>query len=104
MSDSPAFDSKALQGKVAVVTGAGGGLGLAISQHLRLLGASVVQADISYAAAPSETDGMLAVHCDIADPASVTALAGLMRERFGACDVLVNNAAISARPVPLEAL
>jgi NAD(P)-dependent dehydrogenase (short-subunit alcohol dehydrogenase family) len=103
MLDSSPFDSKALQGKVAVVTGAGGGLGLAISQHLRLLGASVVQADISYGATPSEADGMLAVHCDIADPSSVTTLAGLTRARFGACDVLVNNAAISAKPVALEA-
>ena len=103
MPDSSPFDSKALQGKVAVVTGAGGGLGLAICQHLRLLGASVVQADICYATTPSESDGMLAVHCDIADPSSVTALAGLTRDRFGACDVLVNNAAISATPVAQEA-
>jgi NAD(P)-dependent dehydrogenase (short-subunit alcohol dehydrogenase family) len=102
MPDSSTFDSKALQGKVAVVTGSSGGLGLAISQHLHSIGASVVQADISYPAEPAGTGGMLQVHCDIADPASVTALAELTRERFGACDVLVNNAAITARPVALE--
>jgi NAD(P)-dependent dehydrogenase (short-subunit alcohol dehydrogenase family) len=44
------------------------------------------------------------MHCDIADPRSVAALAQATRERFGRCDVLVNNAAISAAPVPLEDL
>jgi len=97
------FDKEALRGKVAVVTGASGGLGLAISQELRSMGASVVQADISYPATVAEADGMLAVHCDIANPASVAAMADLTRSRFGACDVLVNNAAISATPVALEA-
>lgn len=104
MPTSPAFDSKALQGKVAVVTGAAGGLGLAISQQLRTLGALVVQADIGYPASPGEADGMLAVHCDIANPSSVAAMADLTRARFGRCDVLVNNAAITAKPVALEDL
>lgn len=98
------FDQNALQGRVAVVTGASGGLGLAICQHLRSMGAQVVQVDISYPATPAEDDGLLTVHCDIADPASVTALADLARSRFGRCDVLVNNAAISASPVSLEDL
>lgn len=96
------FHNQSLDGKVAVVTGACGGLGLAISRQLRTMGASVVQADISYAATPADSDGMLTVHCDIAEPASVAAMAALVRERFGACDVLVNNAAISAAPVGLE--
>lgn len=102
MVSSAPFDSNALQGKVAVVTGASGGIGLAICQHLRSMGAQVVQADISYPAAPAEADGMLAVHCDIADPASITAMADLARSRFGRCDVLVNNAAITSSPVALE--
>lgn len=104
MTQSSLFDRQALAGKVAVVTGASGGLGLAISQHLRALGAAVVQADISYPATPVEADGMLAVHCDIADAGSVAAMAELTRSRFGRCDVLVNNAAISGAPVGLEAL
>ena len=96
---SPHFRQSALQGRVAVVTGASGGLGLAICQHLRSIGAQVVQVDISYPAAPSEADGLLTVHCDIADPASITAMADLTRSRFGRCDVLVNNAAITSSPV-----
>lgn len=102
MSSSNAFDSHALQGRVAVVTGASGGLGLAICEHLRAIGAQVVQADISYPAAPTEADGLLTVHCDILDPASIAAMAELTRSRFGRCDVLVNNAAITSSPVALE--
>src|SRR5215207_2993521 len=101
------FDKQALKGRVAVVTGASGGLGLAICEHLRSIGASVVQVDISYPpepVEPAEADGALSVHCDIADPASVTAMAELTRSRFGRCDVLVNNAAITAKPVGLEEL
>lgn len=102
MSSSSTFDNNAFRGKVAVVTGASGGLGLAICQRLQSMGAQVVQVDISYAANPTETAGMLAVHCDIADPASITAMADLARSRFGRCDVLVNNAAITSSPVGLE--
>lgn len=104
MSHSSPFAEDALRGKVAVVTGASGGLGLAISQQLHAMGAQVVQADISYAGQPAEMDGMLTLRCDIADPASVQAMGVLTRERFGRCDVLVNNAAISASPVGLESL
>jgi NAD(P)-dependent dehydrogenase (short-subunit alcohol dehydrogenase family) len=103
MAARSTFDRQALKGRVAVVTGASGGLGLAISEHLLSIGACVVQADISYPADPTEADGMVTVHCDIADPASVAAMADLTRARFGGCDVLVNNAAISASPVALEA-
>jgi NAD(P)-dependent dehydrogenase (short-subunit alcohol dehydrogenase family) len=98
------FDHSALKGKVAVVTGASGGLGLAICQHLQSIGAKVVRVDISYPAVPVEADGSLTVHCDIADPDSITAMADLTRSRFGRCDVLVNNAAISSSPVALESL
>ena len=96
------FNSNALKGKVAVVTGASGGIGFAICQRLQSMGAQVVQVDISYPANPTGTAGMLAVHCDIADPASITAMTDLTRSRFGRCDVLVNNAAITASPVGLE--
>ena len=96
------FDRRALIGKVAVVTGASGGIGGAICQTLQSMGAQVVQVDISYGAQPTEISGMLAVHCDIADPASITAMADLTRSRWGRCDVLVNNAAIAASPVALE--
>ena len=103
MSSPTSFDSQALQGKVAVVTGASGGIGLAICEQLQSMGARVVQVDISYPATPVEGERSLSVHCDIADPASVKAMGDLVRSRFGRCDVLVNNAAISSSsPVALE--
>lgn len=104
MPSSSSVHDKVLAGKVAVVTGAYGGIGLAIAQHLKAMGASVVQADISFAPTPREAEGMLAVRCDISDPASVQALAALTHARFGPCEVLVNNAAISASRTPLESL
>ncbi|MES2190451.1 MAG: glucose 1-dehydrogenase [Pseudomonadota bacterium] len=100
---APAFDSQALHDRVAVVTGASGGIGAAICKRLTGMGAQVVAADISYPQeGSSDADGMLALHCDIADPDSITALADRVRSQFGRCDVLVNNAAISASPQPLE--
>ena len=104
MLSNSAFDSKALQGRVAVVTGASGGLGLGICEHLRLAGASVVQVDISYPAISTETDGVLNVHCDIGEPASIAAMAEQVQSRFGRCDMLVNNAGITASPVGLQDL
>lgn len=97
-----AYDSQALQGQVAVVTGASGGIGAAICERLHQMGAQVVQADISYPAQATESQGMMALHCDIGDPASINALADRVRSQFGRCDVLVNNAAISSSPQPLE--
>ncbi|WP_236581795.1 SDR family NAD(P)-dependent oxidoreductase [Hydrogenophaga sp. BPS33] len=97
-----AFAPEAFKGRVAVVTGAGGGLGAGICERLRASGALVVQADIGYAEPPTEVQGMLAVRCDIGDPASVEALVALVRERYGRCDVLVNNAAITTGPEKLE--
>ncbi|MES2399546.1 MAG: SDR family oxidoreductase [Pseudomonadota bacterium] len=100
-----AWDSRALQGQVAVVTGASGGIGAAICERLHQMGAQVVAADISYpaeAAATAGEQGLLALHCDIGEAASITALADRVRSQFRRCDVLVNNAAISSSPQPLE--
>lgn len=102
-SDQP-FSSNALQGRVAVVTGAAGGIGLAICQHLRAMGAEVVQLDINASDSPADTHGLLNLRCDISDPDSVADMADQVRKRFGRCDVLVNNAAVSAAPVGLEEL
>lgn len=96
MDMSSTFSGQALQGRVAVVTGATGGIGLAICQQLRAMGAAVVQADVN-----ADGDDDL-VHCDIADPATVARLAEHVRSRLGRCDVLVNNAAVSTAPTPLE--
>lgn len=98
------FAPDALQGRVAVVTGASGGIGLAICQQLRSMGAAVVRVDINAAGDAADADGLLDVRCDISDPDSVAAMANQVGTRFGRCDVLVNNAAVSAAPVALEEL
>ena len=96
------FAVNALQGRVAVVTGATGGIGLAICQLLRSMGAAVAQVDINAPDTAAPTDGLLNLRCDISDAGSVADMAKQVRERFSRCDILVNNAAISAAPVGLE--
>lgn len=98
------FDALALRGRVAVLTGAAGGLGLAIGAQLRALGAQLVQVDIGYPEGTREADGAMAVRCDLADPDAVAAMAEAVAARFGRCDVLVNNAAMTAAPAGLESL
>jgi NAD(P)-dependent dehydrogenase (short-subunit alcohol dehydrogenase family) len=86
-------DVQPLQGKVAVVTGAGGGIGRAYARGLAEAGASVVLADIAI-----EGDGhkVTAVEVDVTDEASVAAMVQAAVERFGSVDILVNNAALMA--------
>jgi 3-oxoacyl-[acyl-carrier protein] reductase len=77
---------------VAVVTGAGQGLGAAISRRLAKDGFSVCVLDVNdeTAAEVAAEVGGRSVHCDVADPASVAAAAA----EVGPADVLVNNAGI----------
>jgi NAD(P)-dependent dehydrogenase (short-subunit alcohol dehydrogenase family) len=89
-----------LDRKVAIVTGAGGGIGSATAQLLAARGAKVVLADIQIRAAESvarliEGGGgsALPFHVDLADEASIAALVRATVEKFGAVDVLHNNAA-----------
>ncbi len=104
MTSIPSFHPEALQGRVAVVTGASGGLGRAIVARLHAMGARVVQADLADPEAAQPQERLLAVRADISSPASVAALAERVIGRFGRCDVLVNNAAVTAPAVPLESL
>lgn len=96
------FDANALRDRVAVVTGAAGGLGLAIVDRLQSMGAQVVQVDLGYAEQITDTAQGVTFRCDISDPAATQALGEFVQRRYGRCDVLVNNAAISAQPVALE--
>jgi glucose 1-dehydrogenase len=99
-----------LENKVAVITGASRGLGLAIAQAFAREGAAVVlgarSADgIRQVVADLESRGLRAAgqSCDASDPQQVEALARLAEERFGRIDIWVNNAGISAAygPTPL---
>jgi NAD(P)-dependent dehydrogenase (short-subunit alcohol dehydrogenase family) len=87
-----------LDGKVAVITGAGGGMGREAAILFAEEGAQVCAADIDGAAADqtaADAGGALGVQVDVADEASVQALYQATAERFGGIDVLYNNAGIS---------
>jgi NAD(P)-dependent dehydrogenase (short-subunit alcohol dehydrogenase family) len=94
-----------LEGKRALVTGAGRGLGLAIATKFAEYGAQVVLADLDHptcveAAAQLGGDA-LAVHCDVTRSADVQAAIAATVDRFGGMDVIVNNAGIEiGKPLP----
>jgi 3-oxoacyl-[acyl-carrier protein] reductase len=88
------------KGKVAIVTGAAGGIGEAYARALATEGASVVIADIDAergekVAADIPWDATF-VQVDVSDEASTTAMAAAAMDRFGRIDYLVNNAAAFA--------
>src|SRR4051812_45145265 len=90
-----------LGGKVAIVTGAAGGMGRAIASALAAEGATVVLVDIADEPLERATDSLRAaggmVHAIAADVTSrhdVARLVDSVVERFGRLDVLVNNAGI----------
>src|SRR6266566_1183489 len=91
--------------KVALITGAGSGIGRAASLALHAAGFHVVLAG-RRAAQLQETasSGDLVVPTDVCDPASVRALFAKTKETFGRLDVLFNNAGIGAPGIPMEDL
>ena len=94
--------------KIALVTGAGSGIGRAVALALAGEGFHVVLAGRRLAAleetagqAPSATTP---VACDVSDEASVAALFARIQSDLGRLDLLFNNAGSGARPVPMEDL
>lgn len=90
-------------GKVAVVTGSGQGIGEAYAKGLAARGARVVVADLNERQAQrvageiaAAGGNALAVPVDVADPASADAMAATVVDELGGIDYLVNNAAIYA--------
>jgi len=97
--------------KVAIVTGAGSGIGKASALALMREGYAVVLAGrrkdrLEAAALEGKASGarMLIVPTDVGDPASVKALFAKTKAAFGRLDLLFNNAGMGAPPVPLEDL
>lgn len=91
-----------LTGRRAVVTGGAKGLGAAIAGRLADAGAAVLVADLDddAAAATAASIGGSSVHLDVADSASVAAVADAVVERLGGLDIWVNNAGVyPSRPV-----
>lgn len=87
---------KRLEGKVAFVTGAGGGIGKAIALQMAREGATVAVADVNAALVDetvAEADGALhPVVCDVADRHAVKAAVDRVAAAHGGLDILVNNA------------
>ena len=109
--------SGALAGKVAVVTGASRGIGLAIAQALVAEGCTVVATSRRISAQPKKSDSrppitdnrspITAVQCDVRDERSVGTLFASVKEQFGQLDILVNNAGMAhplcnIQDLPLE--
>lgn len=103
MAQSPA-EAFSLEGRVAIVTGAGGGLGTGICDSLAAAGATVVAAgrtaaSIDIVAEHVRTAGgtSRSIVCDVTNRASIERLMSDVKEEFGGIDILVNNAAIYPR-------
>jgi NAD(P)-dependent dehydrogenase (short-subunit alcohol dehydrogenase family) len=89
-----------LDGKVCVITGAGGGMGRDASILFTEEGAKVCAADVNLAAAEETaalcaTDSAFALGVDVADEGQVAGMMAATADRFGGIDVLYNNAGIS---------
>ncbi len=93
-----------LDGKTAIVTGAGSGFGAGIARKFAAEGARVMVADINVGAAQEIANEVQGIPCevDVADGASVNAMAQAALNDFGTLDILVNNAGVTHLPQPME--
>jgi NAD(P)-dependent dehydrogenase (short-subunit alcohol dehydrogenase family) len=94
-------------GQVAVVTGAAGGIGLALADRFAAAGLNVVLADVDAAALAQAAEQVgargvetLEVLCDVSDEPAVQALAAAAVERFGTAHVVCNNAGVMSSADP----
>lgn len=87
-----------LNEKVAIVTGAGQGIGEGIARKLAIEGATVVVSDLNEESAKKVADEIgqnaIAIKCDVSNKEEVDSLIAKTMEKFGRVDILVNNAGI----------
>jgi NAD(P)-dependent dehydrogenase (short-subunit alcohol dehydrogenase family) len=94
-----------LENKIAVITGAGSGMGKAMAKLFAAEGARVVCADISGkqdVVAAEIGDAALAIQTDVAQEADVQRMISAAEDRFGRLDILVNNAGFGGPMAPLH--
>src|SRR5271165_1087301 len=86
-----------LAGRVAVITGGGGGIGLAAGRRMHAEGATIVVADIDLTAGKAAADELngLFVPADVSDEGAVNALFDTAAQTYGSVDIAFNNAGIS---------
>ena len=97
-----------LQGRVAIVTGSGGGFGEGIAKHFAELGAKILVADLrgeeaeKVAAEINAAGGeAVAAHIDVTQSADVARMVDLAVSSFGKLDILVNNAGTTHKNSPM---
>lgn len=98
--------SDSFAGKVALITGAASGMGLATAKAFASASAAVVLADVNEAAVRAAADELaaggaqtLAVRCDVADEAQVKSMVDQAVTKFGRLDAAFNNAGVQSPPV-----
>ncbi len=107
MVEEPSHYLNDLNGKIALITGAGAGIGAGIAHRFALAGADVAICDLKPSPAVSEyivsTGRKVFYHpADVSDPAQVTAMFDAVCSQFGVPDILVNNAGIYPNASVLE--
>ncbi len=99
--------SRRLEGRRAIVTGAGSGMGRATARRFVEEGARVLATDVNEAGLAELADPIMTMGHDVADEDAWARVAEAARERLGGCDILINCAAIfsgqSIEDVPLDA-
>ncbi|QEK11837.1 SDR family oxidoreductase [Crassaminicella thermophila] len=96
-------DFLSLEGKVAVISGAASGIGLATAQLLSAYGAKVVMLDVNLKGKEEaeciKKEGRIAefFKCDVTDQENVKRIVNVIKEKFGRIDILFNNAGVTVR-------
>lgn len=90
--------------KIALVTGAGSGIGRAVARALAADGRTLALMGRREAALQETLPNALLLPADVADEAQVHAAFATLRQQLGRLDLLFNNAGISAPPVPIDEL